>query len=97
VGGEASLKKFFAPLEKCVGYSLNILDIVQKIWAPLRNFFSPPGVPSWLRACLLSLFSIRVFSCPDINSSKLAVFRHTTFEFNFTIYGDYSCHDVNSS
>jgi len=26
------------------------MDIVQKIWAPLRKLFAPPGVPSWLRA-----------------------------------------------
>jgi len=31
---------------------LKLLDIVQKIWAPLRKLFAPPGVPSWLRACL---------------------------------------------
>jgi len=50
--GEAPLEKVSPPLEKCVGYSLKILDIVQKIWAPLRKLFTPPGVPSWLRACL---------------------------------------------
>jgi len=27
------------------------LDIVQKICAPLTNFFAPSGVPSLLRAC----------------------------------------------
>jgi len=26
------------------------LDTVQKIWAPHRKVFAPPGVPSWLRA-----------------------------------------------
>jgi len=26
------------------------LDTVQKMWAPLRKFFAPPGVPRWLRA-----------------------------------------------
>jgi len=26
------------------------MDIVQKIWAPLRKLFALPGVPSWLRA-----------------------------------------------
>jgi len=36
------------PLEECVGHSLKILDIVQKIWAPLGKLFAPPGVPSWL-------------------------------------------------
>jgi len=47
------LEQFSPPLlEKCVGYSLKLLDIVHKIWAPLRKLFTPPGVPSWLRACL---------------------------------------------
>ena len=47
-----SLEKFSPPLEKCVGHRLKPLDIVQKIWAPLRKLFAPPGVPSSLRACL---------------------------------------------
>jgi len=25
-----------------------VLDIDQKIWAPLGKFFAPPVVPSWL-------------------------------------------------
>jgi len=41
---EASNKQarnfFSPPLEKCVGHSLKILDIVQKILAPLRKLFS---------------------------------------------------------
>ena len=55
-GGGEALRKFFAPpLEKCVGHRLKLLDIVQKIWAPLGKLFAPPGVPSWLRArCGLS-------------------------------------------
>jgi len=28
----------------------NVLDIVQKMWAPLGKLFAFPGVPSWLRA-----------------------------------------------
>jgi len=40
------------PLQKCVGRSLKILDIVQKIWAPLGKLFAPPGVQRWLRACV---------------------------------------------
>jgi len=31
----------FAPLEKCTGHNLKLLDIVQKIWAPLRKLFQP--------------------------------------------------------
>ena len=49
-GGEARPKKFSPPLEKCVGHSLKILGIVQKILAPLGKLFAPPGVPSWLLA-----------------------------------------------
>jgi len=48
-GGEEPLENFSRPLEKCVGHYSKLLDIVQKIWAPLRNVFAPPGVISWLR------------------------------------------------
>jgi len=44
------LEHFLSSLEKCVGHSLKLLDTGQKIWAPLRKHFSPPGVPSWLQA-----------------------------------------------
>jgi len=30
-------RKISPLLEKCVGYSLKLLDIVQKIWAPLTK------------------------------------------------------------
>ena len=50
-GDKASLEKFLPLLEKCIGHSLTLLDIVQKIWAPLGKLFVPSGVPSWLRAC----------------------------------------------
>ena len=53
--GEAPQKIYLIPMEKCVGHSLKLLDIVQKIWAPLRKLFAPRGVPRWLRACLLRL------------------------------------------
>jgi len=48
--GEKPTLQNFSPQWK------NVLDIVQKIWAPLRKHFahprpSPGGVPSWLRAC----------------------------------------------
>jgi len=32
---------FRPPLEKCVGHSLKVLHIVQKIWAPFRKLFAP--------------------------------------------------------
>ena len=53
-GAKPPLETFLAPLEKCVGHSLKIFDIVQKFWAPLGNLFAPPGVPSWLRVWLFS-------------------------------------------
>jgi len=51
-GGQNPLENFSPPLEKCVGHSFKILDIVQKIWASLGKLFAPPGVPRWLRAWL---------------------------------------------
>jgi len=45
-------------LEKCIGYRLKSLDIVQKIWAPLRKLFALPGDPSWLRAWFLPQMKI---------------------------------------
>jgi len=32
--------------EKFVGHRLKLLDAAEKIWAPLRNLFATPGVPS---------------------------------------------------
>jgi len=52
-GGETSLENFSPPLEKCGGHNLKILDIVQKIWAPLGKLFAPPGVLSSLQACYI--------------------------------------------
>jgi len=36
-GAKPPLEKFSLPLEKCVGHSLKMLDIVQKIWALSEN------------------------------------------------------------
>jgi len=55
VGSNTPLESLWTPLEKCVGYSLKILDIVQRIWAPLKKLFASPGVPSWLQAWLQPL------------------------------------------
>jgi len=32
--------------------------IFWKFWAPLRKLFATPGVPSWLRACLVCWFNL---------------------------------------
>ena len=62
-GGRIPLEKFSSPQQKFVGYILKLLDIVQKIWAPLRKLFAPPGVPSWLRACFCpKLVTLLVFA-----------------------------------
>jgi len=50
-----TLQNFSHLLEKCVGHCLKLLDIVLKNWDPLRKPFAPPGVLSWLRACLCTL------------------------------------------
>jgi len=31
------------------------LDIIRKIWAHIGKLFAPPGVLSWLRACISRL------------------------------------------
>jgi len=49
--GAKPLRKIFAPLAKCAGQNLELLDTVQKIWSTLRKLFAPPGIPSRLRAC----------------------------------------------
>jgi len=52
MGASPPTENFSTPLEKCIGHRLKLLDIVQKIWAPLRKLFAPLGDPSWLRACI---------------------------------------------
>jgi len=46
-GRSLPIENVSPPLEKCVGHSLKLLDMVQKIWAPLGKLFAPPGVPHW--------------------------------------------------
>ena len=57
-GAMSPLEKILTPLERCVGRSLKILDIVQKIWASLGKFFASHGVLSCLRACIKQNVSI---------------------------------------
>jgi len=40
-GGGAPQENFLLPLEKYVGHSLKILDIVQKIWITLSKLLAP--------------------------------------------------------
>jgi len=47
-GRSLPYKPFSPPLEKSVGHSWKLLDIVWKIWAHLRKLFT--WCPSWLRA-----------------------------------------------
>jgi len=65
-GGEAPPRKFFAPPDKFVGYILKLLDIVQKLWAPLRKHFAPPGAPSWLRAWSCVCWIVPIVTCDSI-------------------------------
>jgi len=34
------------------------LETVQKIWAPFRKLFAPPGAPRWLRGCFYLIVNI---------------------------------------
>ena len=72
--------QIFSPqLEKCVGDRLKLSHIVQKIWAPLRKLFLPPGVPSWLRTWSSHVkihrmityvaFEVSLFLTADANSA----------------------------
>ena len=45
-GAQPPLNIFSLPLENCVGHNLKILNIVQKICAPLGKLFAPHGVPA---------------------------------------------------
>jgi len=48
MGAKSTLENFSLTLEKCIGHPLSLLDIAQKIWAPLTKFFAPPGVPNFV-------------------------------------------------
>jgi len=69
--GGSPPRKVFTLLEKCVRHSLKMLDMVQKLSAPLGKLFAPPGVPIWLRAWLhdglLHCFCISAESHETIN------------------------------
>jgi len=61
-GREDPLENLSLPLEKCVGCSLKLLGTVQKIWAPLRNFFAPPWCPKLVTGLLTSFTSFCVIA-----------------------------------
>jgi len=54
-GASPHEKIFVHHWKMCWTNSLTLLHIRLKIWAPLRKLFAPPGVPSWLRACVRSI------------------------------------------
>jgi len=60
-GSKRPPENFSPPLEKCIGHRLKLVDIVQKMWAPLRKRFAPPSDPSWLRAWLWVILKSRWF------------------------------------
>jgi len=47
---------------ECVGHSLKLLDIFQKIWTPLRKLFIPLGVLCRIRACVHPTLNLKSFS-----------------------------------
>ena len=48
-----TLEIFLPPLEKCVGYSLKLLDVVQKNWAPQKTLH-----PSWCSKLVTGLVQL---------------------------------------
>jgi len=73
-GAKPTLEKYSPPLEKCVGHSLKLLDIVSKIWVPLRKLFAPlvfqtgygPGYWVFCASLHVTEFmsDLLAFSCP---------------------------------
>jgi len=84
--GEAP-RKFFAPLEKCVGHCLKLLDIVQRIWALFRKLFAPLGVPSWLRAWYQFVHKKQMVH-PAIPNNDILVDAYVTVYHSIHIYQD---------
>ena len=81
-GGEVPLEKFSPPpLEKCVGYSLKLLNKVQKIWAPLRKLFALVSQAGYGPARHLPL-SIVIEHVRDILNDPAAGFRTACPSFN---------------
>ena len=75
--GAKPLRKIFAPLAKCAGQNLELLDTVQKIWSTLRKLFSPPGIPSRLRAYHLLCLPQWFKGCRYLQqSSQIAIVWH---------------------
>ena len=52
-GASPALEKFSPPPGKMCWTWFKTIGHSSKIWTPLRKLFTPPGVPRWLRACLL--------------------------------------------
>jgi len=98
--GFAPLEKFSPPLEICVGYSLKLLDIVQKIWATqktVRPSWCPKLVTGLMRSAnfLLVCSSLKcsVF-CGYITIVIIGVLIASELHFSAT---DYSASVTNAS
>jgi len=52
-----------------------------KIWASLRNFFAPPGVPSWLGVCCGDCCLVTSVSY----ATQLSLFTMKFFRFNIKL------------
>ena len=76
-GAHGALENLLPPLEKCVGHRLKLLDIAQKIWAPPRKLFVPPGVPSWLRAWAPALLPTNMCIYSESINKERHLFRKT--------------------
>ena len=72
-GAKTPLENFSPPLEKCVGYILKLLDIVQKIWAPQKN------LPSWCPKLVMGLRFTRAHPLESIEPELLSAIRYFNY------------------
>jgi len=75
-GGEPTLENFSSPLEKYVGYSLKILDIVQKNFGPSQKTLRPSWCPKLVTGLIMTFevqelptFSIKRFKLQNVGYS----------------------------
>jgi len=86
-GGQSPHRRIFSPLGKCFGHSWNLLNIVQKIWAPTQKTRRPLGGPGWLRACFQPHTFLYAFTATGripINRKTKELFLNLNFAVRFT-------------